>query len=540
MDQKQLRNVGLAGGALAAAIAAAYYGYDQYKKRYPVYKEQCALFKEYEATMLPPRSEIQALEDDILKQMQTGMEKANGSQILMLPTYVVKLPTGEETGACYAIDIGGTNFRVVYYKLSDKRGVIEEQTMKQVAIPKPVYTGSCNQLFDFLAEQLADFIKEQETKQQGAADAAVPVVGFCFSFAVEQHALNSGKLMGWTKGFDVDGVVGKDVVQLMSDALVRAGKPCRVLALINDSVGVLTASCYMDPDTEMGVILGTGTNACIVDKLTSRRLRRTCAIVWLRISANPRADALAEVNVPALNLHVPKIVSKMPKWRAKGVDPETRTAINTEWGCYGSELLPRVKEDLELDAASGPQQGKMLVEKLMSGLYMGDCARRLLLSFAQRASLFGDVIPEALTQKDSFTTADLCEMESDVTPHRGHVARVLEHTMGVYPDTVNLETRYLIQSIVRLVVRRSARTAAVLLAAVLRLQGWQEQPRRLVVAVDGGVILKYHNWRKFLDTYLREAFGSRASELTRLIQFKPTADGSSFGAAVLAAAAASS
>jgi hypothetical protein len=27
-------------------------------------------------------------------QMQTGMEKANASQILMLPTYVVKLPTG--------------------------------------------------------------------------------------------------------------------------------------------------------------------------------------------------------------------------------------------------------------------------------------------------------------------------------------------------------------------------------------------------------------------------------------------------------------
>jgi hypothetical protein len=49
--------------------------------------------------------------------------------------------------------------------------------------------------------------------------------------------------------------------------------------------------------------------------------------------------------------------------------------------------------------------GKMLIEKLMSGLYMGDCARRLLLSFAQRASLFGDVIPEALTKKDSFTTA---------------------------------------------------------------------------------------------------------------------------------------
>lgn len=43
-----------------------------------------------------------------------------------------------------------------------------------------------------------------------------PVVGFCFSFAVEQSALNSGKLLVWTKGFNVDNVIGKDVVQLLS------------------------------------------------------------------------------------------------------------------------------------------------------------------------------------------------------------------------------------------------------------------------------------------------------------------------------------
>jgi hexokinase len=48
----------------------------------------------------------------------------------------------------------------------------EEQTMKQVAIPKAVYTGSCNQLFDFLAEQLADFIKEQEARHKVRGEAA--------------------------------------------------------------------------------------------------------------------------------------------------------------------------------------------------------------------------------------------------------------------------------------------------------------------------------------------------------------------------------
>jgi hexokinase len=64
-----------------------------------------------------------------------------------------------------------------------------------------------------------------------------------------------------------------------------------------------------------------------------------------------------------------------------------------------------------------------------------------------------------------------------------------------------------IQSICRLVARRSARLAASLLVAVLRLQNWMEVPRRLVVSVDGGVFLKYNNWRKFLRQYLCEAFG---------------------------------
>jgi len=40
----------------------------------------------------------------------------------------------------------------------------------------------------------------------------------------------------------------------------------------------------------------------------------------------------------------------------------------------------------------------MLIEKLMSGLYMGDCARRILLSFAQRADLFYGDVPIRLTE----------------------------------------------------------------------------------------------------------------------------------------------
>jgi hexokinase len=93
----------------------------------------------------------------------------------------------------------------------------EKQVLKQVALPREVYTGSCTQLFDFLAQTLADFIREQQQAgNHGHGKCGLPVVGFCFSFAMEQAALNIGKLLCWSKGFTVEGVLGKDVVQLLS------------------------------------------------------------------------------------------------------------------------------------------------------------------------------------------------------------------------------------------------------------------------------------------------------------------------------------
>lgn len=57
-------------------------------------------------------------------------------------------------------------------------------------------------------------------------------------------------------------------------------------------------------------------------------------------------------------LALPLQVSRIPKWQPKGIALDTHTAINTEWGCYSSNMLPRVQEDLDLDAATGSLKGK--------------------------------------------------------------------------------------------------------------------------------------------------------------------------------------
>lgn len=54
------------------------------------------------------------------------------------------------------------------------------------------------------------------------------------SFPVEQSAIDAGKVLTWTKGFNAKGAIGNDVVKLLQDALDRKHIHVRVSALVND------------------------------------------------------------------------------------------------------------------------------------------------------------------------------------------------------------------------------------------------------------------------------------------------------------------
>ncbi len=66
----------------------------------------------------------------------------------------------------------------------------------------------------------------------------------------------------------------------------------------------------------------------------------------------------------------------------------------------------------------GHAPGEMLLEKMVSGLYLGDIARRILATFAEKTQLLGKVVPPLIREQGSFTTAMLSKIESDVTPFR--------------------------------------------------------------------------------------------------------------------------
>jgi hexokinase len=93
-------------------------------------------------------------------------------------------------------------------------------------------------------------------------------LGFTFSFPCYQAGLSRATLLRWTKGFNCSETVGENVVELLQKAIdARGDINVKVIVLINDTVGTLMSCAYQDNKTAIGLILGTGTNACYIESM---------------------------------------------------------------------------------------------------------------------------------------------------------------------------------------------------------------------------------------------------------------------------------
>lgn len=195
-------------------------------------------------------------------ELENGMrEGLKASSLQMENTYVPELTNGKENGRYLALDLGGTNFRVILLELVN--GKVEKEQVSYYSVPEEKRLGNGKDLFDFLAQCILDFVKKF-----GLSNQEIPL-GFTFSFPMEQKALNSGVLVAWTKSFNCSGVVGTDAVEHLNAAIHRLGDPemkVKVVAILNDTTGTLVKGAYDDPNTCIGLILGTGCNGAYLEK----------------------------------------------------------------------------------------------------------------------------------------------------------------------------------------------------------------------------------------------------------------------------------
>ncbi|KAI3906873.1 hypothetical protein MKW98_004923 [Papaver atlanticum] len=228
-------------------------------------KSEKSILKNLQASCATPDDLLRRVAESMIDHMSNGLA-GKKSDLKMLLSYVNNLPTGQEKRLFYSLDLGGTNFRVLRVQL-DGEGNVAIQRRRAWVIPKDLKTGTKEGLFGFIASGLSEFVQEEYEKYKIPRETKREI-RFTFSFPVNQTSINEGILLEWNKGFNVSDTIGKDVVACLKEAMKKANLDMfSVTALVNDSVGALAGAIYKNQDVKVAVILGTGSNACYIERM---------------------------------------------------------------------------------------------------------------------------------------------------------------------------------------------------------------------------------------------------------------------------------
>uniref|UniRef100_A0A1B6BZD2 Phosphotransferase n=1 Tax=Clastoptera arizonana TaxID=38151 RepID=A0A1B6BZD2_9HEMI len=420
---------------------------------------------------------------ELVKRFNTAIELGLGKNtnakatVKCFCTFVQDLPNGKERGKFLALDLGGTNFRVLIIRL-DANHHFEMQS-KIYTIPQNIMTGSGKQLFDHIAECLANFMSENDVFTE-----KLPL-GFTFSFPLEQVGLCKGILQTWTKGFSCSGVVDTDVVAQLEAAIKRRGDiEIEVCGILNDTTGTLMSCCWKNPNCRIGVIVGTGCNACYTERVEKVELYT------------------GEKSKPLM-------------------------IVNTEWGAMGDnkELdFVRTPYDEDVDVHS-INPGKQKFEKMISGMYMGELVRLVVVKFTEDKVLFEGKGSSKLSKRGNFLTKYVSDIESDKRGSYTKCKQVLnELDLGHASDQDCINVRYICECI----SRRAAHLTSAGTVCLVKRVGTSP----VTVGVDGSVYRFHPNFHDLMVEKMTQLLDKDLKFDLMLSE-----DGSGRGAALVAAVA---
>jgi hexokinase len=182
------------------------------------------------------------------------------------------------------------------------------------------------------------------------------------------------------KGFLAnEGLLGQDLGEVIQSACLRQGVHVQLGAIVNDSSAALLSEAYTTPSTRFSLILGTGVNIA------------------------------AHLPVATIDSH--KFGSRPESW----FEQASHVIVNTELGMFGHGILPLTKWDERLKKAH-PRPEFQPLEHLVSGYYLGEICRLVLLDAIPETGILGGVIPPSLEAPYSLDTETLSIITGSVSP----------------------------------------------------------------------------------------------------------------------------
>ncbi|ORY46308.1 hexokinase-domain-containing protein [Leucosporidium creatinivorum] len=421
----------------------------------------------------------------------------------MIPTYLQHIPSGKETGTFLALDLGGTNLRVCEVTLlGDSKWTMRQQKYK---VSQALKMGEVAALFDYIANSVDQFLTEIGTT--GDPNEKL-YLGFTFSFPVAQTALAKGTLINWTKGFECKNAVGKDVAQLLQDALDRKHIHVKCSALVNDTAGTLMAAAYERGDCLCGGIFGTGTNGAYVEDV-------------------------AKITKES------KTKEELEQAKKDGLD---KMVVNTEWGAFDNErvVMPFTIFDSRVDRISiNPR--KQAFEKMISGMYLGEVTRNVVLHLVDAQVIFKGFSSKSLNAHYGLDTAIMSALEAFSLPNSDSAAdpiasirKCITKDLGIADELVSDADCVAVARVSEIVGTRGCRLSACALAATIKQTGNDKSDKEVKFGLDGSLVEFYPRFDQRVKDALRELLGE---DVVKRVVIDLAKDGSGVGAALCAQAA---
>ncbi len=288
-------------------------------------------------------------------EMVAGLEKAGGSSLLMLPTYIDAAGEVPVEESAIVIDAGGTNLRVALVRFDDKRAPVTEYYEKY-AMPGSTAPVTKEEMFDQIAAYVAPIIKESTR------------IGFCFSYVFESTPRRDGVMHAMCKEVTVTGIDGALACEELEAAFQRRGaEGTRRYVMLNDTVATQLGAKAVHGDAGcsgyVGFILGTGLNTCYTEQVEQ--------------------------------------IKKLPP-----CDYSSKTMIvNMESGVYTGFAQGAVEKKID---ARSQYPGDHMYEKMLSGGYFGDIVCETL-KLACAEGLFHAAFCDAIGGLDTVNLREITE-----------------------------------------------------------------------------------------------------------------------------------
>lgn len=375
------------------------------------YDKAAVFFREQ--GMHPGQIDIEELCRLFMAEMSRGLTVENSS-LAMLPSYISPTRDIPVDMPVLALDAGGTHFRAatVYFN-REHQPVIEN--FRQLPMPG---TGGIISSKNFFAA-MAAAIKDMVVKGQR--------IGFCFSYPVEMLPEKDGRLIRLAKEMQVTGIAGQMVGQNLLQALQAGGRLVdSQIVLLNDTVAALLAGMGNgekgQSSAHIGLILGTGTNTCYLEKGGR--------------------------------------ISKIDHWPA-----ERQMIINVESGAF--DKAPRGLIDREFDAWL-KDPGCFQLEKMISGRYLGS----LFLAVVKKAAASG-LFSESYTA----SLVKLKEVRDFPTTELNRILLIVsDREVPELLYGANQKDERMVVAMAELLVERAAILTAGVLSALVKKTGCGQDP----------------------------------------------------------------